>query len=69
MTLRIVRQTAVAITLAACLAGCGSTGSLSDRSDSDRPAHTMYDDAEARDKWLVCRSASDSAAKKEYCKP
>ena len=61
MTLRFVRQTAVAITLAACLAGCGSTGSSFGSSDSGslgtRPAD-MYTDAEIRSKRLACTSST-----------
>jgi hypothetical protein len=71
MTLRFVGQTAVAITLAACLAGCGSTGSLNDNTrHSD-----IYNDAEFRSKRLACTSSTvrdadrgrDTASK--FCPP
>jgi len=50
MTLRFVGQTAVAILLAACIAGCSSMGSLFGNDDpgklDSRPPDVMYKDAE-----------------------
>ena len=52
MRLRFVAQTAVAILLAACLAGCSSMGSLFGNSDpgtlDTRPPDVMYKDAEEK---------------------
>ena len=52
MRLRFVGQTAVAILLAACLAGCSSMGSLFGNDDSvkldTRPPDVMYKDAEEK---------------------
>ena len=52
MRLRFVAQTAVAILLAACIAGCSSMGSLFGNSDAGtldtRPPDVMYKDAEEK---------------------
>ena len=52
MRLRFGRQTAAAISLAACLAGCSSMGSLFGNSDpgalDTRPPDVMYKDAEEK---------------------
>ena len=52
MRLRFIAQTAVAILLAACIAGCSSMGSLFGNSDAGtldtRPPEVMYKDAEEK---------------------
>ncbi len=78
MRLRLVGQPAVAVILAACLAGCGSVGASNNSSDSsslNTPHSDIYQDAEIRSKRLACSSPAvrdaDSSrdAGSRFCAP